>query len=367
MAQVISRNVQKGDDALSVLLKGLSIARDVYGIRADSAKLDEYKQKQESEANVAKGKYNKNQQVELGKTFDVLGTKPTAGNFQEASDLDTGTPLYIVSKKEQTPLFESVQTIKNGKPGTGIIYKKILAQTGDVDKAMVGFYEGKPTEEKQPIKIDTVDSNGNQITEFVKPVAGKSYPTAPKNSNRGPTSQTAQEIGSFDAAFKMIDNLEEKYKSQASRPGSFIGSFIPGTDSNLYEKNRDVAAQTLGVILEKGKLTDRDYERYVNMLPKTSDRNNVAAEKFDAFRKFILEKKQGEISGLQQSGFDTSGYQNTSPDALAIDKNVPEGTAIASPSKISFPPEPKIGTIEDGHRYNGGGAGNPKNWSKVGK
>lgn len=331
MAQINSPNIARPDDALTTLMKGLSIASQVYGIRADMAKLDDYQKKGEGEKNLSEGRYDKNQQVKLSEQFDISPTQPTSGNYQQVSDAATGSPLYLSSKKDASPLFETVTTMKNGKKGTAIVDKRVLAQTGDPSKAIVGFYESAP--ESKTREIETTDPNGNVVKKIVEDKPGQTFSAPPKDAKLSkPTSQTAQEIGAFDSALKMIDDLQEKYNSQASGGGSGLKSMIPGTASNLYIKNRDLAAQNVGVILEKGKLTDKDFDRYVGMLPGTFDPNNVANEKFDAFRSYIIRKREGEIGGLAQSGFDTGGYQS-SEKTPAVPKKDTSGQAFAAPEQ----------------------------------
>ena len=173
MAQVNAPNTQKPDDALSVLMKGLTIASQVYGIRSDMAKLDDYNKKQQDEQDLAKGKYNKNQQISLGEKYDISPTKPVSGQFQEASDANTGSPIYLSLKKDNSPLYETVATMKDGKKGMGIIDKRVLASTGNPNQAMVGFYESAPDNKTR--EVETVDANGNPIKKIVEDKPGQVF------------------------------------------------------------------------------------------------------------------------------------------------------------------------------------------------
>lgn len=146
------------------------------------------------------------------------------------------------------------------------------------------------------------------------------------------TSATAQEVGSFDSAMDMASQLEDQYNNGAASAGSSIKSLFKGTDADKYETFRDYAAQTIGTILEKGKLTDRDYDRYKEMLPKPNDTNGIAAQKVKTLKGLILAKKRGEIGGLTQAGFNTSGFDAVPDTASTTIGKKPGDTATAAPA-----------------------------------
>lgn len=127
-----------------------------------------------------------------------------------------------------------------------------------------------------------------------------------KSEGKQMTSQSAQEIGAFDSAIDMAEQIEKAYNSQAKSNFSGMKSMVRGSDADKYNKQRDVAAQTIGLVLEKGKLTDADYQRYKEMLPSPWDSNEIAQTKMGAIKNLILSKKRGEVGGLGQAGFNIS-------------------------------------------------------------
>ncbi len=130
------------------------------------------------------------------------------------------------------------------------------------------------------------------------------------------TAGTAKEVGEIDAAVAMADSLWTSYEKNARGFGSGLKAMLPGADANLYEKGRDVAAQTIGGILEGGKLTEQDYARYRKMLPGPGDTNEQAQAKYQAIKSLINEKRKGAIGGLSASGFDTSGFSQSPASTL---------------------------------------------------
>lgn len=147
---------------------------------------------------------------------------------------------------------------------------------------------------------------------------------------------TAKEIGEFDSAIEMMNRLEDDYNLNASQSGSGLKSQFKGTAANTYEKNKGIAAQTIGQILEGGKLTDADYNRYLGMLPSATDTNAQAKEKAATIKALILSKKKGGVTALSQTGYDTSNIpidEASIAPRIKTGKERPEDQATAAPVK----------------------------------
>lgn len=250
MALILQQKEKK--DPLDILMQGLTIASQVYGIKANRAALDEHELKMKA----------------------TQENKPYEDSVKQ-SNLD-----QMAFEKRQR---DKIETTPAERPRF-------------------------PTR-----MVDTVDAQGAPVQRIVEDRPGQSFIKPPEKSAAGHkvTSQTAQEVGSFEAAFKMADLIEADYNKLASQPGASFRSYIPGADANLYDQTRDYAAQNIGLILEKGKLTDKDYDRYKGMMPRPTDTNAQAAQKLKALRQFITAKREGDISGLQQAGFDTSNFKDS--------------------------------------------------------
>ncbi len=304
---------------LAALSKGSSMIGSLGGKTADSTIIpdmnkrlgDQFQQDRTAELGMRKAEqgermFEETQQAKRDALYARLRQKKPK-TYKESDFESNGRPLLLDSEGGYTvgnvPAGTKRKPPAMGQMGFGNVVPNVAGEGG-----------GVVTYNSKTGKMDTVQ-----------------LPEGAKQSGAKVTSGTAQEIGSFDSAQDMLDQLGAKYNALAAAPGSGAKAMIPGTDANLYEKNRNVAAQTIGIILEKGKLTDSDYQRYRDMMPKPTDRNDVAAEKIAAVRNLIAAKRRGEIGGLKQSGFETKGFN---PDAPA-----PAGVAQPPPSAPAAHPQ----------------------------
>jgi hypothetical protein len=134
-------------------------------------------------------------------------------------------------------------------------------------------------------------------------------------------SQAAKDIGELDAADDLIKDLWADWEKNASQPFSGIESLMPWSKSvDKYEASRKQKAQMIGGIMEGGKLTDMDYERYLNMMPTPWDTKKQAKNKIKELADTLRLKRKGVISGLSSAGYNTSGF----PESAAGAKDVKE-------------------------------------------
>ena len=124
-------------------------------------------------------------------------------------------------------------------------------------------------------------------------------------------SADARSLGELDSADEIIDDLAADYKKNASAYGSGITSTMPwSVDPDKYEASRSQKAQILGGIMEGGKLSDQDYDRYYDMLPSPWHTDVQAANRISELRSLLKAKKRGALSGLRSSGYDTEGFDS---------------------------------------------------------
>lgn len=125
------------------------------------------------------------------------------------------------------------------------------------------------------------------------------------------TSTAAGQLGSYNGALNMLDQLETSYEALASERGSGIKSMIKGSPAYNFEQTRKAYAQGIGKVLEKGKLSNADYEsKYVPLMPGAWDTDATARIKLNNMRAQIRAQRQGELEGYGQGGYDISGYGN---------------------------------------------------------
>lgn len=146
---------------------------------------------------------------------------------------------------------------------------------------------------------------------------GKQAPTVP--------SEVAGNVGKFDSATQLVDDLDTAWEANT---GTFSGvtQFLPNTDAGKYNDQAKIAAQTIGSILEGGKLTDNDYDKYLKMLPTPGDSKATKANKIAILKRQIELKKQGSIAGLTSAGYNTSGFNsNPAPKGGGLGAGLPQG------------------------------------------
>lgn len=172
----------RGDDPLTTIAKALGIARDIYGIRTDSAKLDEYAAQQKEKDDLAAGKYNNPQQLKLRtEGFDLSSAQPASGTaYQPIIDAGTGSTLYASLKKDTSPLLAHIVTTRNGVKGTAVIDQRKLVPGKTVDDATIGFLPAAPDEVK-PQLVESAGPNGTVIKQFVDPTLGQTFTQPPKD------------------------------------------------------------------------------------------------------------------------------------------------------------------------------------------
>lgn len=209
-------------------------------------------------------------------------------------------------------------------------------------EAMIAKHSGKIPKD---MKIAYEDFGGNKVQVVTDPQTGEIVSKnvlGPSKMEKDPTdkakkivgSEVAGQVGSFDTALNILDELQNKYKDNAMSMGSGIKQYIPGTDANKYNDAKKLATQNIGIILEKGKLTDNDYNRYLAMMPGAGDTADQAQRKFSLIREQISAKRKGEISGFDQAGYDTAGFtdgmKSTARNLVGNDDSQ-SGTATAAP------------------------------------
>lgn len=200
-------------------------------------------------------------------------------------------------------------------------------------------------------------------------VVAKSSPKASGGGTGGPggknvSGEVAQNIGKYDAAMTQIDSLEKDWLAKASGSLSGVAQYLPGTDAAQYVDAQKLSAQNIGQIIEGGKLTDTDFDRYLSMMPTAGDSEERAAEKFKRLREYVAERKTSSVDGARQAGYNVSGF---TPPVVAEGKlkGPTSGKAFAAPS--SPPRALSKGTVEDGFEFLGGDPADKKNWKKVAK
>ncbi len=333
-AQQLARLAQMGQtNAQAIQQNGQNLAQGITG--AVSGYYQGKKMAQDSQAAQMKQALSeeelKNTQADSGLLDQPISGDPGAPTVR--ASLLTQKNKQAVANVAKTE--EETDALKN----KGDTEKPVLVNTTDKNgnpiqtfvtpKSGLSF-SGKPEREK-PVLVQTTDDQGNPVQKFVTPSPGVTLSGKPEKEKPPAkiSGTAATQIGSYDSAINMIDSLKKQYDKQASGTGSNIKSLWPGSEADKYTKSRNAAAQTIGTILEGGKLSDKDYSKYENMLPNPSDRNEVAAQKIATLKNLIASKKQGALSGLKDAQYDVSGFGPVNA-GTGMAQTSPDGTATAA-------------------------------------
>lgn len=120
------------------------------------------------------------------------------------------------------------------------------------------------------------------------------------------TAAKAAELGQFESAEGLLDEMKSKFDQLG--PGAVLTQYIPTTDAARFESSRVATAQTIGKILEGGKLTDVDFEKYLDLMPSQSDSKGTAQHKIGTIKKMIELEKTGQLESLRKAGFNVNEF-----------------------------------------------------------
>lgn len=145
----------------------------------------------------------------------------------------------------------------------------------------------------------------------------------PKPGAQIPASEAAG-VGELDAANKTLDELEQNWQAEANQSlvPDGLAQYFGGTKASRYaDETMTGAAQTIGTILEGGKLTDADLPKYMKLLPTAGDSEDRAKSKIAKLRTMIADKKAAKIAGLKAAGFNASGFEAPSATAQPSERD----------------------------------------------
>lgn len=257
-----------GDDSgLAEILGAVRLATDIYKVSLAKDQQDFLQNKQNELAQRQAEEQERATQGVLTKGDELSIFK--SGRFIPAKEGDRDSVMLGVRQEGGAPVFGVPTKVREAEIAAGLKREQMAMQQAE-------------RKEKQ-LREEEAKKKGKTIT------AG-----------------TAKEIGEYDSAVNMADRLQNLYTEKASGFGSSLTQFIPSSQANQYEKDRAVAAQTIGGILEGGKLTEEDYNRYYKMLPDPADTNEIAQVKINAIKQLISARKRGAVEALGQAGFDIS-------------------------------------------------------------
>lgn len=165
----------------------------------------------------------------------------------------------------------------------------------------------------KPDDIDKLDRKGLEDLQHEISTKGASGAGGPKMKTL-PAEQLAS-LGDFDTATKSVDELAKAHQAAGmSGMGSSVASMIPsgianatgiGSKTAEYNDRAHATAQAVGIILEHGKLSDRDVPRYLHMLPEAGDGPDRVAEKAANIHRLLQDEKASRLKTFSEGGYNT--------------------------------------------------------------
>jgi hypothetical protein len=314
MAQVIMPNTGQKDDALTTIMKGLSIAGSIYGIRSNMRQIEEYDAKKKKEADLSAGKYDKNEQLMLSRDFNISPDKPQSGLYQTIYDSEKDTPLYASIKAPKTETAPIIKEIAGNKDGVAGTFVKDY-RTG---KELDFIPQNGKTPNKDQFDAALYGKRVEASNQVLADLAGEGYD---RTSNRSALAAAILPDAFQSSQFKRQDQAERNFINAVLRRES--GSAIQKSEFESAEKQ---------------------------YFPRAGDTPEVLAQK--------EQNRLQALAGLKAAS--GNAWDEVPMVAKREVKGSSSGQAIAAPAIQA----PKVGTVENGYIFIGGDPAKPESWKK---
>lgn len=313
-----SVNMPQKQDPMEKLVRGLQVAQSVFGIYSGYQGM---KNRQEQE-------------------------KDLANNVVNASDKATLLSKGFVPA--EGPSADTVAFNEKTQEGLKPVYFKLPQKQQESAQAKVYEYEDAQGRKRagKTVNGEVIVSASDKIIGYPKKEAGKG-----PEGGKMPTAVVAGEIGDAESALGTLDILTKAWGEKASSTGSGAASMLPWSQSRQYKDQLKQAAQGIGRYLEGGKMTDADVVRYEAMLPGPWDTPERAANKINSMQSLIESKRKGQVSGLQQSGFDVSGYRSLPQKRVSVGGETSPGVSLTGTAVAAPVQEPPMTVRQNGVLY----------------
>lgn len=243
-------------DPLDTILKGLSIAQGIYGIKeaGDKAAL----LKQEAAAKRDNEAFSR-----------ATGQAAILKAGYEASKQEDGS--YALKPREG---FRDLETQK-----TQAEIEKLRAETEKARKDQEGGLASL-------LKQQNATLNGLHIAEAQRKQDEAARSKTPEGKLDKLTGEARGKVGSFATALETITDYEDAFakgqrRSRVNSDTPFVGSFISDTDVDTLTRK---LSDDIGRMRSGGAINSDEEKRFLGMLPRPGDEDKVAATKLIQLR-----------------------------------------------------------------------------------
>lgn len=179
-------------------------------------------------------------------------------------------------------------------------------------------YQGGPVINPQTGEVQMFDKRSGRLVSVGKTGVKPEKEMAEKMAPKVPASE-AVNLGGYNSIDKTLDDLDSSFtgltegKRDIGKALSYAGSMFPGNTADATKFNQEArrAAQSIGTVLEKGKLTDADFEaKYLPMMPRWGDSPEIVKSKIQGLKQFARNKQKADLEALTQAGYQTENFSH---------------------------------------------------------
>lgn len=368
------------ESLLDTIMKGVAIARDVYGIKTsydDQERKDEADEATKKEKKrLAEGRLNKGEQIELGTKGFIAAPAGKTPDFT-AIDADSDGVLGYV-KKQSAPVVTAPKVVGNalvtqdpktgewkpvyeaphkGGDGGGIKPPPHMQVGGSVlqwDQAK-GAWEPVYTAPEKPAKDITVNERNTLQTQY------NHDPEVKKNKA---VLQSYSEVQSIMQDTSPAADLTLIY--------AYMKALDPGS---VVRESEAESAQALGSLMERakakmsqmtggGRLTESQRADMVRQVEKLAKNSAGQLGKLEEGYRAHAERRSVDAQDLMFAPRPT--FPSDVPPAQPTANSAAlGGRSKAAPAPSKTPAPPKVGEVQNGYAFKGGDPADPKNWEKL--
>ncbi len=356
MAQILMPQQKEKEDPLATIMKGLTIASQIYGIRSNMAQIEDYQAKAAKSKRVSQGVYDKNDQLALSEKYDISKEQPSSGSYQTITDEASNSPMYLSMKKDNAPILKEIKGVNNGQYGTFVKnYRtnevvdfipdqaakpervEYLDKSGNKviqyvePKAGLSFTSFEKPKEAPLVAVETIDDQGSQVKKFVKPTEGQSFPVAKAPEKNSKEQFDAALFGRrIESANQVLDDLaQEGYDRSSYLEGakSFIlpeSSYSPQLKQQKQAERNFINAvlrRESGAAIGKAEFENAELQYF----PRAGDTAEVLAQK--------AQSRQQALEGLKAAA--GTAWDKVPMVAKTPPKKDTSGQALAAPKESS--------------------------------